>query len=117
MFQLLLESDLNNIALLTTDGCCDCQAGDYLSKPSPRGWDVTPFPPISLPEEVKSLLPVSSSWCPCDGGCAHTSESTRETALWVQLDSLPFPQIIAEHLLYAGTVLVQKLSYPRAVAL
>lgn len=78
MFQLLLESDLNNIALLTMDGCCDYQAGDYLSKPSPQGWGVIPIPSVSLSEEVKSLLPVSSSWCPCDGGCAHTSESTRD---------------------------------------
>ena len=54
MLQLLLESDLNKVAFLTTAGCCDCQAGDYLSKLSPRGWDVTPFLPISLPEEVKS---------------------------------------------------------------
>lgn len=48
---------------------------------------------------------------------AHTRVSLLETTLWVQLDSLPFPQIVAEHLLYAGTVLVQKLSYPQAVAL
>ena len=102
MLQLLLESDLNKIAFLTTAGCCDCQAGDYLSKPSPRGWAVTPFPPISLPEEVKSLLSVSSSWCLCDGGCAHTSASLLERLhCGSQLDSLLFPQIITEYLLYA----------------
>lgn len=102
MLQLLLESDLNKVAFLTTAGCCDCQAGDYLLKLSPQGWDVTPFPPISLPEEVKSLLSVSSSWCPCDGGCTYTSVSLLERLHFgSQLDSLLFPQIITEHLLYA----------------